>query len=352
MKLCHRGITDYYPENTLGSIAETIQSNRYDGIEIDIQLTKDDEWILYHDYSLLRLNNIDASANNINFNEISMIRWKGNNFNITKLSDLESLQVPKNFIFDIEIKTKTNISNKAKNLLKNILSNLPFKKFISSFEYGWCNWVLENTNLEFAHIAEDKLPNSGSFWIISKYLFDNLEIFDIMEKNICLGIYGDASLDKLDVCTELVKFKIIDDKKDKIVYADGTFDLFHTGHIEFLKKAKLFGTKLYVGVLADESVESYKRTPILNLKERTEILKNIKIIDKVISPAPFHGSRFGNLDRDFLQKNEIDIVVYSGDLGDWMDHYKDAIDMGMIKNFDYGKDNLSTTQIINKIKNS
>ena len=48
-----------------------------------------------------------------------------------------------------------------------------------------------------------------------------------------------------------------------------------------LKKAKSFGTKLYVGVLHDESVESYKRVPILELKDRTKILENVKIIDKV-----------------------------------------------------------------------
>jgi len=351
MKLCHRGITDYYPENTLGSIADTIQSNKYDGIEIDIQLTKDDEWILYHDYNLLRLNGIDVSTNNINFSEINMIRWKGKNFNITKLSDLQSLTVPTNFIFDIEIKTTINISKKAKESLKNILLNLPFKKFISSFEHEWHGWVLENTNLEFAHLADTVMPDHGSFWIISKTLFDKLDTYDIIERNISIGIYGDASLDNLDLCPELVKCKIIDDKKDIIVYADGTFDLFHTGHIEFLKKAKSFGTKLYVGVLHDDCVESYKRVPILELKERTKMLENIKIIDKVISPAPFFGSKFGNLDKDFLQKNDIDIVVYSGDLGDWVDHYKDAIDMDMIKNFEYGKNNLSTTTIINRIRN-
>ena len=75
----------------------------------------------------------------------------------------------------------------------------------------------------------------------------------------------------------------------------------NSGSVWFFR-FKSFGTKLYVGVLHDESVESYKRVPILELKDRTKILENVKIIDKVVSPAPFDGSRFGNLDRDFLQK--------------------------------------------------
>ena len=45
------------------------------------------------------------------------------------------------------------------------------------------------------------------------------------------------------------------------VYADIVGDLFHAGHIEFLKKARGFGDYLIVGVIADENVEEYKRTP-------------------------------------------------------------------------------------------
>lgn len=348
MKLCHRGITDYYPENTLGSIADTIQSNKYDGIEIDIQLTKDEEWILYHDYNLLRLNGTDVSTNNINYHEINTIRWKGNNFNVTRLSDLISLNVPQNFIFDIEIKTSINISDNAKKSLKKILLNLPFKKFISSFNHEWYSWILENTTLEFAFLADKTIPSHGNFWIIDRNLLKSIDIFDMIERNIKIGIYG-GKYEELD--SNIIKYQIVDHKEEVIVYADGTFDLFHNGHIEFLKKAKSFGTKLYVGVLHDECVESYKRIPILELKDRTAILENIKIIDKVISPAPFYGSKFGNLDREFIQKNDIDIVVYSGDdLGDWVSHYKTAIDLEIIRNFPYGKDNLSTSEIIERIK--
>lgn len=39
---------------------------------------------------------------------------------------------------------------------------------------------------------------------------------------------------------------------DKVVYVDGTFDLFHTGHIEFLKRAKALGDYLLVGVHDDQ----------------------------------------------------------------------------------------------------
>ena len=79
----------------------------------------------------------------------------------------------------------------------------------------------------------------------------------------------------------------------KVGITFSSFDLFHTGHIEFLNKAKSFGTKLIVGVLDDSCVESYKRIPILNVEDRGKILENIKSVDKVIKRAPFLNSKFG-----------------------------------------------------------
>lgn len=41
-------------------------------------------------------------------------------------------------------------------------------------------------------------------------------------------------------------------ESDRVVYVDGTFDLFHIGHIEFLKRAKEQGDFLVVGVHDDQ----------------------------------------------------------------------------------------------------
>ncbi len=135
-----------------------------------------------------------------------------------------------------------------------------------------------------------------------------------------------------------------------VVYVDGTFDLFHSGHIKFLKQAKSYGNYLIVGVLSDQSVESYKRTPILNVQERARFLTNIQIIDEIIAPAPFTGSQHGNLDTEFLDRHGIDYVAYSGELGDWTDHYQAAIKRNIMRTFPYAHDELSSSQIIERIK--
>ena len=38
------------------------------------------------------------------------------------------------------------------------------------------------------------------------------------------------------------------------VYADMTADLFHAGHVEFLKKARALGDYMIVGLMSDEDI--------------------------------------------------------------------------------------------------
>ena len=47
------------------------------------------------------------------------------------------------------------------------------------------------------------------------------------------------------------------------VYADMVADLFHHGHVEFLKQARDLGGYLIVGLAGDEDAADGKRHPIL-----------------------------------------------------------------------------------------
>lgn len=73
------------------------------------------------------------------------------------------------------------------------------------------------------------------------------------------------------------------DKKYKIGYTDGVYDLFHVGHLNMINTAKEYCEFLIVGVHGDEVVKEYKnRAPIINEVDRRNIIASIKGVDKAV----------------------------------------------------------------------
>jgi len=68
----------------------------------------------------------------------------------------------------------------------------------------------------------------------------------------------------------------------KVVYTSVVCDLIHIGHINLFRRAKELGDKLIVGVITDEGVESYKRTPIISFDQRIEVVSSVKYVDLAI----------------------------------------------------------------------
>lgn len=72
-------------------------------------------------------------------------------------------------------------------------------------------------------------------------------------------------------------------KKYKIGYTQGTYDMFHIGHLNLINHAKEYCDYLIVGVNSDELVRSYKnKTPVIPEQERAEIVRNIKAVDECV----------------------------------------------------------------------
>lgn len=65
------------------------------------------------------------------------------------------------------------------------------------------------------------------------------------------------------------------------VYAGGTFDLFHPGHVRFLKKASELGP-VWVGLNRDSFCERYKRRPVMSYPEREEVLRACRYVHQVV----------------------------------------------------------------------
>ena len=77
--------------------------------------------------------------------------------------------------------------------------------------------------------------------------------------------------------------KKLKEENKKVVFTNGVFDILHSGHVDYLTKAKSLGDVLIVGVNSDSSVHKIKgeKRPIISEKERAFIVSSLKPVDYV-----------------------------------------------------------------------
>lgn len=96
--------------------------------------------------------------------------------------------------------------------------------------------------------------------------------------------------------------------KYKVGYTAGVYDMFHIGHLNIIRNAKMRCETLIVAVSTDELVQNYKhKTPVIPFENRVAIVSAIKYVDKVVPQADMNKQKAA-LD------NHID-VMFVGD--DW-----------------------------------
>lgn len=132
-------------------------------------------------------------------------------------------------------------------------------------------------------------------------------------------------------------------KKYKIAICFGTWDIFHIGHLNLLRNAKALCDRLIVCVSTDEYVLKTKgHKPIIPFKDRLRIVNAIKMVDNV----DFQDITFTKKDAVKQYKPN---VIFVGD--DWKGKKWDGAKLGVkVEYLRYTK-KISTTKIINKIKN-
>lgn len=128
------------------------------------------------------------------------------------------------------------------------------------------------------------------------------------------------------------------------VYTDMAADMFHIGHLNLIRRAKAHGDYLIVGVHSDKDIAEYKRHPIISEEQRYEIVRSCQYVDEVLEGAPLI------MTKDFIQRHEIDLIVRGDDITpELLEQQADAIEMGIMRYVPRTK-NVSTTSIIEKIK--
>jgi glycerol-3-phosphate cytidylyltransferase len=76
------------------------------------------------------------------------------------------------------------------------------------------------------------------------------------------------------------------EKKYKIGYTTGVYDMFHVGHLNILRRAKEQCDYLIVGVTTDELCFQRKsHNPIIPENDRMAIVSSIRYVDEVVRQA-------------------------------------------------------------------
>lgn len=137
---------------------------------------------------------------------------------------------------------------------------------------------------------------------------------------------------------------------DRVVYVDGGFDLYHLGHIEFLKEAKKLGDYLLVGVHDDETIRKVRgpNFPLMNLNERVLSVLSCLYVDEVVIGAPY------SVTKDVLEKiYKVEVVAHGLDSAlpdsDQQDPYKLPKELGIFKTIETKYSNVTYNTIIERI---
>lgn len=92
-----------------------------------------------------------------------------------------------------------------------------------------------------------------------------------------------------------------------VVYTGGTFDLFHSGHANFLARCADLGA-VTVSLNTDEFITEYKgKPPVMSYKERERVLLSCRSVDAVVP-------NFGGADsRPAIEFVQPDLIVIGSD---------------------------------------
>lgn len=70
---------------------------------------------------------------------------------------------------------------------------------------------------------------------------------------------------------------------EKVVYTGGTFDVLHSGHINFLRQCSVIGDKVVVALNTDEFIEEFKgHPPLMSYEEREKLLLGCRYVNEVV----------------------------------------------------------------------
>lgn len=166
----HRGYSGKYPENTMIAFKKALECG-VDGIELDVQLTKDGEVVIIHDETIDRTTTGKGFVVDYTYEELekfdASFKFKDLGFNkIPTLREYFQLVKDYDIVTNVELKTGINeylgIEEKVWELIKEY--NLEKKVIISSFNhFSVMRMKKIAPQLKYGFLSEDWIIDAGKY---------------------------------------------------------------------------------------------------------------------------------------------------------------------------------------------
>ncbi|MCW2314209.1 adenylyltransferase/cytidyltransferase family protein [Rhodoferax antarcticus] len=107
----------------------------------------------------------------------------------------------------------------------------------------------------------------------------------------------------------------------KIVLTYGTFDMFHIGHLNLIRRLKSFGSYLIVAVSTDDFNSLKRKKTVVPYEQRAAIVSAIREVDLVIPEICWEQKR------EDIRKYDVDIFAMGDDWAGKFDNLSDLCEV-------------------------
>lgn len=166
----HRGASAYAPENTMEAFALAVKQGA-DGIELDVQMTKDGQVVVIHDETIDRVSNGKGAVRDYTLKELQKFTFSNHMENykeavIPTLKEVLEFLKPTNLELNIELKTGiywySGLEEKTMKLVKE--AGMEDRVIYSSFNHYSIQKILEiDGNAQCAYLYSDVILNVDKY---------------------------------------------------------------------------------------------------------------------------------------------------------------------------------------------
>lgn len=233
----HRGNSSHFPENTIEAITSCFHLNKVIGAEFDVQMTKDGDFVVFHDDDTSRFSDNKIKISSASYSELKKIDvggWFDQKYHNTPMPLLDDVMAVlthnnPNFFYNIEIKKSPFIRGE---LVKTYMNRLftqvdswvdPKRVLFTSFDWECLDYLRHNGQDVRLGVLTDQPDERGwiskvkqlnaEFIVVPMSKIDS-ELMDIVKTELETGVVGytefnyDQKQEELDLVEKVKVFNI------------------------------------------------------------------------------------------------------------------------------------------------